>query len=285
MVFAANNKIAVEIEYIVKGQDRIDKVNADLKKIGEGPIGKLQKASFADRKETALRVQSMRKGEAATKKQNQANAKAAMGLYGVIGAMFLLSAVSAAILGAFQPAFDAAGILELIGVILLVMFLPAALVLIPILLMILKWVLAMPKELKIFIGIALLVVAIIFIIVGAFIAFLLAIAGLVVMLISLGAGAGEAALAVGAIVAVFLAITALAAGVAGAVAAGWDKLNSPSGQAAVKSAVIQGAVYSIPMIGQVAAGASITNMIWNTINNAGKDSGGNPNASSTPSTT
>lgn len=130
---------------------------------------------------------------------------------GVIGSMFLLAAVAGTITTALQPAIEAAGVFEIISLIFLILFLPAIIKLIPVLIKMLRFVIDMPKELKVLIGFLAIATVIIALVAGAIISLILAIGGLLAFLTgsAIGLAAGEALLVIGALITA-LGILALA---------------------------------------------------------------------------
>jgi hypothetical protein len=215
MVFTITNEVLMKIRYQIENQKELDKARRDINSIStpyglRGPEGKFISKGTATAALSNARKQEKADVEAAKaeKLKLAAQQKSNRALYGLLGSMFLLAAISSSIMAMASPAMELAGVFDIIALILTLLFLPAIIYLLPFLLKILKWVSGMSHETKLFIGIALLVIAVFAMIAGATIAVVLAVSMLIPVIAAL---AGVSAPVAGLILLVVAAIAALIA--------------------------------------------------------------------------
>ncbi len=100
----------------------------------------------------------------------------------LLGVMFFGMAFSRVLLGMLQPAMQASGLFELIGVTLQVLFLPIALLLLEVLLPLMEWFMNLPPEIQLVIGAVTLLAAAFFMIMMVVGQVLLGVGGLILFL-------------------------------------------------------------------------------------------------------
>ncbi|MFA5158047.1 MAG: hypothetical protein WC451_02580 [Patescibacteria group bacterium] len=179
-MFGQKQSVLVEIEYAVKSQAAEAEMDRLARKAGFGGVtsgGRIKdtQGRFVNKKQAMEKIEQVKLAEVKDKAQK----KQMKGAYGLLGAMFLMAAVSNTILSAMQGAADAVGIFEIMSTILLFLFLPAMLALLPIFLAMLRFVLAIPAPIRELIGLGLLLFAVLLIALGALVSVVLAIVGLV----------------------------------------------------------------------------------------------------------
>ena len=178
--FSAQKTVAVTLQYQSKGHSKamqdIQQTKKELESLGMsmGKNGSIRDSSgkFAKHGDVSKKI-------GALKAQNAAEQKTMKSMYGLLGAMFLLAAVSGTIMGMLGPAAEAAGIMQIIGVILLLLFLPAMLYLLPIFLKLLDIVIKLPNSTKLFIGIFLIVIMLFAMLAGVLISLAIALPPLI----------------------------------------------------------------------------------------------------------
>lgn len=217
MVFTITNEILMKIRYQIENQKEMDKARRDINNIStpyglRGSEGKFMSRTAATESLANARKQEKADAEAAKaeKAKLAAQQKSNRAVYGLLGSLFLLAAVSSSIMAMASPAMELAGVFDIISTILLLLFLPAVIYLLPWLLKLLKWVSSLSHESKLFIGIALLVVAAIAIIAGGLIALIIAMTGLAA---ALGLASGAALVPILLLIAAIVALVAIFAGI------------------------------------------------------------------------
>lgn len=213
----AQKEILINLKYQVEGEEKAIASAARLKQLGYG-VNKQGKffdtatGTYAPKEKVLEAERNMRSAERASKEKEKAEKaqvtsqqRATKSLYGLLGSMFLLAALSTSIFTMLNPAMEMVGVFDLLALILALLFLPIALKMIPVLLSLLKVVESIPNEIKLGIGAFLLFVAILAVVLGLIASIVLAAAGLA----GISAGVATVMAAVAAIGLLIAAIGAL----------------------------------------------------------------------------